>query len=129
MYTNFPATRRACARIAAKRRLETEMKYAVIASGGKQYRVVEGATIEVDHMPVEINKKVKLDNVLLLVEDDKVQVGTPTIKGLKVQATVVGHEKGEKITVFKYSPKKRIRTKTGHRQQYSQLKIDSIGKE
>ncbi len=105
------------------------MKYAIIESGGKQYRVEEGSTIEVDHLPVEANKKIKLEDVLLLVEDDKIQVGTPTLKGVKVNATVIGHEKGPKIVIFKYSPKKRIRTKTGHRQQYSQLKIDSIGKE
>ncbi len=105
------------------------MKYAIIESGGKQYRVEEGSTIEVDHLPVEVNKKVKLDDILMVVEDDAIQVGTPKVKGVKVNATVIGHEKGPKVVIFKYSPKKRIRTKTGHRQQYTQLKIDSIGKE
>lgn len=105
------------------------MKYAIVESGGKQFHVEEGRIIEVDHLPLEVNQKVTLENVLLLVEDEKVQIGTPSIKSIKVQATVISHDKGPKLTIFKYSPKKRIRVKTGHRQQYTQLKIESIGKE
>lgn len=102
------------------------MKYAIVESGGKQYKAVEGATIEVDLLEVEVGKKVDLDKVLLLVEDDNVIVGTPSIKGALVSTTVNDHVKGPKVVIFKYSPKKRIRTKTGHRQQYTQLKIESI---
>jgi large subunit ribosomal protein L21 len=102
------------------------MKYAIVESGGKQYKAVEGATIEVDLLEVEIGKKVDLDKVLLLVEDEKVKVGTPAVKGAVVKTTVNAHVKGPKLVIFKYSPKKRIRVKTGHRQQYTQLKIDSI---
>jgi large subunit ribosomal protein L21 len=105
---------------------ESKMKYAIVESGGKQYKAVEGATIEVDLLDVEVGKKLDLDKVLLLVEDDKVTVGTPSIKGAKVVTTVNDQVKGPKVTIFKYSPKKRIRTKTGHRQQYTQLKIESI---
>jgi large subunit ribosomal protein L21 len=105
------------------------MKYAIVESGGKQYKAVEGDTIEVDRLQVEVNKKVDLDRVLLLVEDEKVNVGNPIIKGVKVSAKVLGHEKGPKLLNFKYRPKKRIRVKTGHRQQYTQLKVESIGKE
>jgi large subunit ribosomal protein L21 len=105
------------------------MKYAIVESGGKQYRVEEGATIEVDHLPVEIDKKVKLDSVLLLVEDDKFLIGNPTVKGARVDVTVVGHDKGPKLIIFKYKAKKRRRVKTGHRQQYTQLKIESVKKE
>jgi large subunit ribosomal protein L21 len=64
--------------------------------------------------------------VFLLVEDEKISIGTPTVKGAMVSTTVVDHVKGPKVIIFKYSPKKRIRTKTGHRQQYTQLKIESI---
>ena len=102
------------------------MKYAIIDNGGKQYRAVEGTTIEVDLMDAEIGQSVALGSVLLLVDGDQVSVGLPLVSGAKVSATVVGHVKGPKIDVFHYRPKKRIRTKTGHRQQYTRLKVNSI---
>lgn len=102
------------------------MKYAIVESGGKQYKAVEGAMIEVDLLNAEVGEAVNLDNVLLLVEDETVSVGTPSIKGASVSTSVVDHVKGPKLVVFKYSPKKRIRVKTGHRQQYTRLKIESI---
>lgn len=102
------------------------MKYAIVESGGKQYKTVEGATIEVDHLQEEIGKQVDLKSVLLLADGDKITVGTPFVKGVSVKATVAGHDLGPKLVIFKYSPKKRIRKKTGHRQQYTQLKVDSI---
>ena len=102
------------------------MKYAIVESGGKQYKAVEGATIEVDLLDVEVGASVDLDKVLLLVEDEKVTIGTPAIKGAVISTKVVDHIKGPKVTIFKYSPKKRIRVKTGHRQQYTQLQIESI---
>jgi large subunit ribosomal protein L21 len=102
------------------------MKYAILESGGKQYKAVEGATIDVDLMDVEVGQPVNLEEVMLVVEDEKVHVGTPSIKGASVSASVVDHIKGPKVNTFKYSPKKRIRTKTGHRQQYTRLKIESI---
>jgi large subunit ribosomal protein L21 len=103
------------------------MKYAIIESGGKQYRVVEGATIDVDLMiDTEIGTQVILDYVLLLAEDEKITVGTPAIKGAQIITTAVDHVKGPKVTIFKYQPKKRIRVKTGHRQYYTRLKIESI---
>lgn len=105
------------------------MMYAIVESGGKQYRVEEGATIEVDHLTDEIGKKVKLDTVLLLVDGEKTLVGNPTVKGASITASVIGHEKGEKVIIFKYKAKKRRRVKTGHRQPYTQLKIESFKKE
>ena len=105
------------------------MKYAIIESGGKQYTAVEGDTIEVDLLNIEAGQQVTIEDVLLLVDGDNVSVGTPLIKGAQVKATVLGIEKGPKLVVFKYRPKKRIRVKTGHRQQYTQLKVDSIGME
>jgi large subunit ribosomal protein L21 len=105
------------------------MKYAIVESGGKQFKAVEGETIEIDRLLVDVDKSVDLEQVLLLVDDDKVTIGTPTIKGAKVTAKVISHDKGPKVVIFKYRPKKRIRVKTGHRQQYTQLKVESIVKE
>jgi large subunit ribosomal protein L21 len=102
------------------------MKYAIVESGGKQYKAVEGTTIDVDLLDVEVGHEVKFDEVLLVVEDKNIQVGTPSIKGAQVSTSVVDHVKGPKVVTFKYSPKKRIRVKTGHRQQYTRLKIESI---
>ena len=102
------------------------MKYAIVESGGKQYKAVEGATIEVDLLTAEAGQQVVLDKVLLLVDGDLISVGTPAVKGAQVTAKVVDHIKGPKLIVFKYSPKKRIRVKTGHRQQYTLLKIETI---
>ena len=105
------------------------MKYAIVESGGKQYRAVEGGTIEVDRLSVEPGQQVALEAVLLLVDGETISVGAPFVKGASIATTVVGHDKGPKIIVFKYRPKKRIRVKTGHRQQYTVLKIDTIGLE
>ncbi len=102
------------------------MKYAIVESGGKQYTAIEGETIEVDRLAVETGKKVSLESVLMVVDDDKVTVGTPLVEGARVNTTVVAHEKGDKIVVFKYRPKKRYRVKSGHRQHYTRLKVDSI---
>jgi large subunit ribosomal protein L21 len=105
------------------------MKYAIVECGGKQYKAVEGGTIEVDLLSTEPGEQVVLDQVLLLVEDGSYSVGTPLVKGVSVSTKVESHIKGEKIDVFHYRPKKRIRVKTGHRQQYTRLFIESIGKE
>lgn len=102
------------------------MKYAIVESGGKQYKAVEGATIDVDLLDVEVGQPVKLEEVLLVVEDEKIQVGTPSVKGISISTTVVDHVKGKKVETFKYTPKKRIRVKTGHRQRYTRLKIETI---
>ncbi len=102
------------------------MKYAIVESGGKQYRAVEGSTIEVDRLNAEVGQDVKLDSVLLLVDGDNVSVGGPLVGGARVNATVVNHVKGPKIVIFRYRPKKRYRVKTGHRQQYTRLQINTI---
>ncbi|NPV85590.1 MAG: 50S ribosomal protein L21 [Anaerolineae bacterium] len=102
------------------------MKYAIVESGGKQYKAVEGSTIDVDLMPVEPGTPVTLATVLLMVNDDQVVVGTPVIDSARINATVVDQIRGPKIDVFRYRPKKRIRVKTGHRQHYTRLKIDKI---
>lgn len=102
------------------------MKYAIVESGGKQYKAVEGGTIEVDRLQIEPGKSLKLEGVLLLVDGEKVTVGTPTIPGAAVNTKVVEHFKGEKTVNFHYKPKKRIRQKTGHRQQYTRLEIKKL---
>jgi large subunit ribosomal protein L21 len=102
------------------------MKYAIVEDGGKQYKAVEGQTIEVDRFDSEIGEQLDLERVLLLVDGEDIQVGTPLVEGAVVQATVVSQVKGPKIVVFKYKPKKRYRVKTGHRQKYTRLQIDSI---
>ncbi len=103
------------------------MKFAIVESGGKQYRAVEGQSIEVDRLPVEAGEKFSIERVLLVADGDNVQVGTPTVKDVEVKVTVADHIKGPKIDRFKYRPKKRIRVRGGHRQQYTVLKVDSIG--
>lgn len=105
------------------------MKYAIVEDGGKQYRAVEGETIDVDRYQVEIGEEVDLEHVLLVRDGDDVKIGSPFVKGFKVHGTVVSQVKGPKIIVFKYKPKKRIRVKTGHRQQYTRLHIDAIVQE
>ena len=105
------------------------MKYAIVESGGKQYRAVEGGYIEVDLLPVEVGEKVDLGSVLLLVDGEQVSVGKPNVSGATIKATVVEHTKGPKLVIFKYRPKKRIRVKTGHRQQYTRLQVESISLE
>ena len=102
------------------------MKYAIVEDGGKQYKAIEGQTIEVDHFDSEIGDQLDLERVLLIVDEEDVQVGTPLVEGAKVQATVVSQVKGPKVVVFKYKPKKRYRVKTGHRQKYTRLQIESI---
>lgn len=97
---------------------------AVIASGGKQYIVEKDQTLELELLGDA--KKAEFD-VLLLIDGDKVQVGAPFVKDLKVTAEVVEEVKGEKIQVLKFKPKKRIKRLTGHRQHYSQVKITKIG--
>lgn len=102
------------------------MKYAIVEDGGKQYKAVEGGTIEVDRFSAEIGEQVDIERVLLFVDGEQVTVGTPVVEGVKIQATVVAQIKGPKLIVFRYKPKKRIRVKTGHRQKYTRLQIDTI---
>lgn len=103
------------------------MKYVIVESGGKQYKAAEGGTIEVDRLQAQPGEQVNLDRVLLFVEGEQVKVGQPTVAEMSVQAKVLEHFKGEKTFNFTYSPKKRIRQKTGHRQQYTRLQIEKIG--
>lgn len=98
--------------------------YAVIESGSKQYRVAEGDVIEVESLPVEPGKEVELERVLMVANPEGIKVGTPTIEGAKVTATVQGHGRGRKIIVYKH--KKNYHKKQGHRQNFTRLHIDKI---
>ncbi len=100
--------------------------YAVVETGGKQYKVQVGQTIEVDKLPVPVGEKVSLDKVLLVATDKGVKVGNPTVEGAKVEATVTLQDAYRKILVFKYRAKKRYRRRSGHRQQFTRLHIDRI---
>ena len=100
--------------------------YAIIETGGKQYRVGPGQTIDVERLDAAEGNTVELDRVLLIADGDQVTIGTPTIGGAKVVATSKGAGKGDKVIVFKYKPKVRYRKKTGHRQLYTRLVIDKI---
>lgn len=100
--------------------------YAVIESGGKQYRVELGSQIEVDRLDAEPGQSITLDRVLLVADGEATAVGRPIVDGATVSADVVGQVRGEKIVVFKYKPKKNYRRKTGHRQSLTKLQITGI---
>jgi large subunit ribosomal protein L21 len=102
------------------------MKYAIVEDGGKQYKAVEGQTIEVDRFQAEFGEQVDLDRVLLITDGKNTSVGTPYLDGAIVEATVDSQIKGPKIVVFKYKARIRYRVKTGHRQKYTRLRIASI---
>src|SRR4051812_26075620 len=101
------------------------MQYAVIRTGGKQYKVTSGDVLEVDKIKTDA-KSVVLDDVLLLVDEDKVSVGNPVVKGAKVTAKLVEQKKGDKIRVMKFKAKSRYRRTTGFRAQLSVLEIGKI---
>ncbi len=101
--------------------------YAVIASGGKQYRVEEGATVRVERLAADPGTSVTLDGVLMVVDGSTITAGTPTVKGATVTATVLRHGRGKKVIVFKYRSKSHYRRKQGHRQGFTTLKIEKIG--
>lgn len=100
--------------------------YAVVETGGKQYKVTVGQTIEVEKLPIAAGDSVTLDKVLLVADGDAVSVGKPTVKGASVSATVLQHGLRKKAVIFHYRPKQRYRVKKGHRQQYTRLRIDEI---
>ena len=100
--------------------------YAVIESCGRQYKVTEGDVIFFEKLDAEEGKKVTFDKVVLVSEEGKVQVGSPYVKGVKVEGKVVAHGKGKKIIVFKMKAKKNYRRKQGHRQPYTKVEITAI---
>jgi large subunit ribosomal protein L21 len=102
------------------------MAYAIIRSGGKQFRVEEGATVRVPSINKEAGEAVELE-ALVVGTADGVRVGSPVVDGVRVAGTIVDHGRGDKIIVFKMKRRKQYKRTQGHRQNYTTVKIDSIG--
>ncbi|MDR1834479.1 MAG: 50S ribosomal protein L21 [Fusobacteriaceae bacterium] len=100
--------------------------YAVIKTGGKQYKVAEGDVLKVEKLNAEIESTVELTDVLMIGGDGAVKVGSPTISGASVSAQILSQGKGPKVISFKYKPKKATRVKKGHRQLFTEIKITAI---
>ncbi len=100
--------------------------YAVIETGGKQYRVQEGDVIVVEKLDAAVGEKITFDRVLLLSDGETIKVGTPVVESCNVYGSVVEHGKGEKVVIFKYKAKKDYRKKQGHRQPYTMIKIEKV---
>jgi large subunit ribosomal protein L21 len=106
--------------------LKMTQTYAIVETGGKQYKVAPGQKIDVDRLAVAEGEDIELSRVLLIADGKDTVVGNPTIDGAKVVATCLGEGKGNKVIVFKYKPKVRYRRKKGHRQLYARLEIKEI---
>jgi large subunit ribosomal protein L21 len=100
--------------------------YAIVESGGRQYRAEVGHTIQTEKLPHQVGEAIMLDQVLLVADGEKTAIGTPVVPGASVQATVVDQFRGDRIRVLKYKPKNRYRVRQGHRQHYTRLRIDEI---
>lgn len=100
--------------------------YAIIETGGKQYRVQEGDTLYVEKLPAEAGATYEINKVLAVVKDGEVKVGSPLVDGAKVLLNVVRHGRGKKIIVFKFKAKKNYRRKQGHRQPFTQVTVEKI---
>ena len=100
--------------------------YAVIRTGGKQYKVAPGETLKVELIPAEVGSEMVLDQVLMVASGESVRLGAPTLAGTTVKATVVGHGRGEKLSIFKMRRRKNYRRHQGHRQGFTELRIDGI---
>lgn len=100
--------------------------YAVIMTGGKQYRVAPGESIDVEKLPHDVGTQIELDQVLLVADGAKTQIGRPVVDGAKVKATVIRQDRGRKVVVFKYRRNNRYRRTKGHRQHFTRLRIDGI---
>ncbi len=100
--------------------------YAVIKTGGKQYRVAAGQKIKVEQIPADVGSEITLDQVLMVGEGESVKIGTPVVSGAEVKATVVSHGRHDKIKIFKMRRRKHYQKHQGHRQNYTELRIEAI---
>ena len=100
--------------------------YAIVETGGKQYRVEEQATVDVERLPRAVGEEVALERVLLVEREGQLSVGNPVVPGARVVCRVVAQDRDRKIVVFKYKPKKNYRRKAGHRQAFSRLLVERI---
>jgi large subunit ribosomal protein L21 len=100
--------------------------YAVVKTGGKQYRVAPGEKLKVETLPADVGAEVVLDKVLMVGDGDSVRLGRPVVSGAAVKATVVAHGRHDKVRIFKMRRRKHYQKHQGHRQNYTELRIDSI---
>ena len=100
--------------------------YAVIKTGGKQYRVIPGEKLKIEQIPADIGSEIVLDQVLMVADGEVTKVGTPLVAGATVKATVVSHGRGEKIKIFKMRRRKHYRKTQGHRQNFTEIRIETI---
>lgn len=100
--------------------------YAIIKTGGKQYRVEEGQIIKIEKLAAEVGSSVEFDQIMLFSDDQGLKIGQPVVEGAKVVGKIIDQSKHKKIIVFKYKAKKRYRKKTGHRQPYTSVLVEKI---
>ena len=100
--------------------------YAVIKTGGKQYRVAPGEKLKIEQIPADIGSEIVLDQILMVADGEAVTVGTPLVIGATVKATVVAHGRGDKVQIFKMRRRKHYQKHQGHRQNYTEIRIDGI---
>jgi large subunit ribosomal protein L21 len=100
--------------------------YAVIKTGGKQYRVAAGEKLKIEQIPADVGSEIVLDQVLMVSDGDNVMLGSPLVSGAAVKATVVAHGRGEKVKIFKMRRRKHYQKNQGHRQNYTEIHIDGI---
>ena len=100
--------------------------YAVIKTGGKQYRVAPGEKLKIEQIPADIGSQIVLDQILMVADGEAVTVGTPLVSGATVKATVVSHGRGDKVQIFKMRRRKHYQKHQGHRQNYTEIRIDGI---
>lgn len=100
--------------------------YAVIKTGGKQYKVAAGEKLKIESLGVEVGEQVTLDQVLMVVDGANVSIGSPIVAGAKVEATVLGHGRGKKVKIFKLRRRKHYKRQQGHRQNYTEVVIGDI---
>nr|WP_067290521.1 50S ribosomal protein L21 [Marinobacterium profundum] len=100
--------------------------YAVIVSGGKQYRVQEGQTVRLEKLPAELGSSIEFDRVLMVGAGDDIKIGAPVVDGAKVTAEVVEHGRGKKVTILKFKRRKHHMKRQGHRQSFTEVKITGI---
>jgi large subunit ribosomal protein L21 len=100
--------------------------YAVIKTGGKQYRVAPGEKIKIEQIPADVGATIVLDQVLMVADGDAVKLGTPLVSGATVSATVMSHGRGAKVKIFKMRRRKHYQKTQGHRQNYTEIRVDAI---
>ncbi len=100
--------------------------YAVIRTGGKQYKVAAGGKLKVESLPAEVGSEIEIKDVLMVADGDDVKIGAPVLAGASVKATVLAHGRGDKVMIFKMRRRKHYRKTQGHRQNFTEIRIDGI---